>query len=139
MNAKRIVIKAILTVFGSLCLLSFGCSKDEKNPVKPEPLYTLIAKVTENRVSGGFADKGKNVELTAGTYTFRLANSTVVYGQGQKISEIVLLRMNIQTNDAYLTLNGIGDTKTVEVPTNCSFSVFLPLANQLTMTQVRRL
>jgi hypothetical protein len=116
MNMKRIVIKTILTVFGSLCLLCFGCSKNDKNPVNPPgPLYTLIAKVTENRVSGGFADRGKNVELTAGTYTFRLANSTVVYGQGQSISEIVLLRMNIQTNDAYLTLNGIGDTKTVEV------------------------
>jgi hypothetical protein len=94
----------------------------------PEPreklLCTLTADVTVNRVSGGFAERGKNCELDPGTYTFKLVNSTVRYGQGQRVSEIVLLRMNMETKDAYLTLNGIGDTKTVNVPTGVSLSVF---------------
>jgi hypothetical protein len=91
---------------------------------RPQPFATLTADVTVNSAKGGFADFGKNVELRPGIYTFRLIDSTVRYGEGQKISEIALLRMNIETKDAYLTLNGIGDTKTVHVPVDCTLSIF---------------
>jgi hypothetical protein len=90
----------------------------------PRPVATLTADVAVNSATGGFADFGKNIELPAGTYTFRLVDSTVRYGEQQSISEIALLRMNIETKDAYLTLNGIGDTKVVRVPTDCTLSVF---------------
>jgi hypothetical protein len=91
---------------------------------QPQPIATLTADVRVNSAKGGFADFGKNIELSAGTYTFRLVESTVRYGEQQKISEIALLRMNIETKDAYLTLNGIGDAKTVTVPIDCTLSVF---------------
>jgi hypothetical protein len=91
---------------------------------RPQPFATLTADVTVNSAKGGFADFGKNVELRPGIYTFRLVESTVRYGTQQKISEIALLRMNIETKDAYFTLNGIGDTKTVHVPVNCTLSLF---------------
>jgi len=91
---------------------------------RPQPFATLTADVTVNSAKGGFAGFGKNAELSPGIYTFRLIGSTVRYGEGQKISEIALLRMNIETKDAYFTLNGIGDTKTVHVPVDCTLSLF---------------